>query len=604
MREAIGEAVVRWWAHHRDLVADMFEHLEHTAAVAVGGVQFEVEQGELQLARHHHAGLEVLRRQHHVQLVLRQGFAGLVVAGNVRQAFGVPAPVLHELARQLHRIPGHAVDARRASVLDLGQEVVQAMAEFVEQRGDLVMGQERRALAHRRGEVADQVGHRRLQRAVSGAALVAGAVHPGAATLVRSRVEVEEEAPDVLAVLADFEQTHVRMPAIEAFQLVDLDAVQALDDAEQPGQHLVDGEIGAQFFLVQAVALLAQLLGVVAEVPALQVVQTLLGGEGAQFGQVALGERLAAHRQVTQEIQHLLGGFGHLGCQRQLGEVAVAEQPSQLMAQFEDLGHYRTVVELPGVRALVRGAGAVGGVDLLAQGTVVGVGHHRVVAGEFQGDQPAVEALGLRRLGHLRLGRIGDAGQQAFVGDVPGPGLSGVQQLVGKFAAELGKLHLDGAEALLLHRWKVDAGQAEVAQRMLEDGLLRHLETGRRGARGQRLVGLEQRAVLPEFGVVGRQLGQAGLVGRAQFRAVAHGVEVADWAPGAGEALVQLVQPDHQGLPVQALGRAAEQLLDRHAVVAEDGVDGRLDVLRANLGVGWQVEFLQQGIVRAHGDTL
>ncbi len=183
---------------------------------------------------------------------------------------------------------------------------------------------------------------------------------------------------------------------------------------------------------------------------------------------------------------------------------------------------------------------------------------------------------------------------------MPGPGLRGVQQLVGELAAQLGKLHLDGAEALLLDRRQVDTGQAEVAQRMLEDGLLCHLETGRRGAGGKRLVGLEQRAVLPQFRVVGRQLGQAGLVGGAQLRAVTHGVEVTDRPPGTGEAIIQLVQPDHQGLPVQAFGRAAEQLLDRH----EDGVDGRLDVLRTDFGIGRQVELLQQGIVRAHGDTL
>ncbi len=77
-----------------------------------------------------------------------------------------------------------------------------------------------------------------------------------------------------------------------------------------------------------------------------------------------------------------------------------------------------------------------------------------------------------------------------------------------------------------------------------------------------------------------------------------------DRPPGPREAIVQLVEADHQGLPVEALGRAAEQFLDRHSVVTEDGVDGRLDVLRANLGIGRQVEFLQQGIVRAHGDTL
>ena len=45
-------------------------------------------------------------------------------------------------------------------MLDAGQQVVQAMAELVEQGSDLVVGQQRRLAVHRRGEVAHQVGHR------------------------------------------------------------------------------------------------------------------------------------------------------------------------------------------------------------------------------------------------------------------------------------------------------------------------------------------------------------------------------------------------------------------------------------------------------------
>jgi hypothetical protein len=73
VRKLLGKAVVGGWTHHRHLVAHAFEHLQHAATVAVGGVQFEVEQRELQLAHHHQAGLEVLRRQHFVQQVLGQG---------------------------------------------------------------------------------------------------------------------------------------------------------------------------------------------------------------------------------------------------------------------------------------------------------------------------------------------------------------------------------------------------------------------------------------------------------------------------------------------------------------------------------------------------
>ncbi|MNQ51779.1 hypothetical protein D3C85_657740 [compost metagenome] len=403
------------------------------------------------------------------------------------------------------------------------------------------------------------------------------------------------------AVLANLEQAHVGVPGVEVRQFGDLDAVQALDDGEQAGQHLVDREPGADLLLGDLVALVAQLLAEVADVPARQVVHAALGGEGAQLGQILLGERLAAHRQVAQEAEHLLGRLGHLGGQRQLGVVGEAQQLGQLLAQVEDLGHQRAVVVLAGVGALVGGAGGVGGVQLLAQGAVVGVGHHRVVAGELQGHQPAVEALGLRRLLHLRLGRVGQAGQCGLVADLLGPGLGGVEHLVGEGAAQLGELHLDRAVALLLGFRQVDAAQVEVAQGVLDDGLLRLIEGGCGRAVGQRVPGLVQRAVLAQLGVVGRQLGQAGLVGGAQLGAVAHGIEVADRAPGTTQTRVQLVEGQHQAVPVGCATLMLEDRGDGGAVVGEDLVDGRLDVLGADRRIGRQVEGLQQGIGCSHG---
>ena len=136
----------------------------------------------------------------------------------------------------------------------------------------------RRLAAVGRSEVAHQVGHRALQYALGGTATVAGAVHPGSATLVGAGVEVEEEAADVLAVFLDFEQAHIRVPGVEAFEFGDLDAVQALDDGEQPTQNLVDREVRAKGFLGNAVALLAKFFTVETAVPALQVRATLFGG--------------------------------------------------------------------------------------------------------------------------------------------------------------------------------------------------------------------------------------------------------------------------------------------------------------------------------------
>src|SRR2546430_12178682 len=49
------------------------------------------------------------------------------------QNLRVPGVVLQELARQLHRVPGHAVDAGEARIVDARQQMVQAVAEIVEQ---------------------------------------------------------------------------------------------------------------------------------------------------------------------------------------------------------------------------------------------------------------------------------------------------------------------------------------------------------------------------------------------------------------------------------------------------------------------------------------
>ncbi|MCY1439792.1 hypothetical protein D9M71_560430 [compost metagenome] len=206
-------------------------------------------------------------------------------------------------------------------------------------------------------------------------------------------------------------------------------------------------------------------------------------------------------------------------------------------------------------------------------------------------------------MAHLRLGRIGEAGQHGFVGDVPGPGLGGVEQLVGEAAAQLGQARLDFRVALLLLRRQVDAGQAEVAQGVFEDGLLRHFEVRRRRAGRQGFVGLEQLAVLPQLGPVGRQQRQAAFIGFAQFGAVAHRVEVAHRAPGRAEAVVQLVHRQHQAVPARRSVLFGEDARDGGAVVGENLLDGRLHMFRTNGGERRQVVGLQKGI-RAHGGNL
>ncbi|RML45987.1 hypothetical protein APX70_08567 [Pseudomonas syringae pv. maculicola] len=567
----------------------------------MGGVQFKVEQRELQLTHHHQTGLEVLGGEHFLQQVLRQWLAGFVMTGDQRQTFRLPAPVFHELARQLDRIPCHAIDTGNTRMLDAGQQVVQAVTEFVEQGGDFIVGQQRRLTGSGRREVAYQISHRALQRTLRSATTITGAIHPGTATLVGASIQIKEETPDVLAVFLDLEQTNVRVPGVEAFLLGNLDAVQTLDDGKQAAEHLIDGEVGAQDFLGNAVTLFAQLLAVKTAVPALQVRATLFGRISLELLQVLSSERLAAFGQITQETQHLITGLCHLGRQAQLGKVRVAEQLRQLLAQIENLLHHRRIVVLASVGTLVRSTGTVSCVDFFAQGTVFGVGHYRVVAREFQGNQVAFEVLGLGSCGHLLLGRIGQAGEGGLVSDQLGPGLSGIEQLVGKLAAQLGQFALHLRITFLLLGRQVDAGQAEVAQRLLQNGLLTDVKACGLRAVGQRFISLKQCAILAHLGGVGAQCRQARLIRFTQFRAVAHGIQMADRAPGSAQAVVQLVHGQHQPGPGRRRALFAEDVDNRGTVVGQDLFDSRFDMFGTNRRKGWQVVRLQKRVVRAHG---
>src|SRR5689334_6802362 len=97
----------------------------------------------------------------------------------------------------------------------------------MEQRAHFVMGEQRRAIAHGRREVADEISHGYLQLAsVSPAAQTL--VHPCAATFVRPRIEIDVESPAHVAVLiANFVNAHVRMPGLNPFDLADRNAVEA-----------------------------------------------------------------------------------------------------------------------------------------------------------------------------------------------------------------------------------------------------------------------------------------------------------------------------------------------------------------------------------------
>ena len=123
------------------------------------------------------------------------------------------APVFHELAGQLDRVPFNAVDAGCIGIINRCEHVLQTVAEFVEQRLHLAEGHQRRLSTGRRRRVANQMGHGKLQNAMKSTATET-IIHPSAAPLVLgSTVRIEVERRDVPAALVrDLEKANVLVP--------------------------------------------------------------------------------------------------------------------------------------------------------------------------------------------------------------------------------------------------------------------------------------------------------------------------------------------------------------------------------------------------------
>ncbi len=95
-------------------------------------MEAEIEQAELQLAQNKQRRLVDLSRQHFIQQLFRQRFAGVVVTRDKRQRLRLPAPVFHNLTRQFDRIPRHPTDPGYTGGFEAGQHMMQAMTELVE----------------------------------------------------------------------------------------------------------------------------------------------------------------------------------------------------------------------------------------------------------------------------------------------------------------------------------------------------------------------------------------------------------------------------------------------------------------------------------------
>ena len=480
MREAVGETVPLGRPDHSDLFANGFGKLQHATALlrVVLHVQAEIEQCELELAHHLHRRLEILRRDHALVQIIRNLLAGLVVPGNHLQRFPFPAPVLKELAGQFDGIPGNTVDAGHTWIVDAGQHVMQAVAEFMEQGLDLVVGQQCRLVTDRRREVAGEVGDWCLHvviRAKTHGALV----HPGPAAFLRPGVKVEIELADKLATftVTDFIKQHIRVPGIHAVGLFDGDIEEAADNIEHPLHDHLLGKVGLELLLADVVARLAQLFRIVGHVPGLEPLDTMfITRPGLQLGKLLLGLRPGTPCEIIQKIEHLLRALGHLPGQRALGIIRKTKQYRCLVSQRQDLVHQHAVVVFACIRPLVRCARRVGAVHLLAKLPVVGIGHDGVVGRELERQQPAIHLALLGCLSRKIECRVRKPGELRRIRDLLRPCVGRVEHILAEFTRDGGEPLADLLVALLLCRRQVDAREMEITDDILEHLFLCSIE--------------------------------------------------------------------------------------------------------------------------------
>jgi len=504
------------------------------------------------------------------------------MGSHVLEHIPLPAEIFHELAGQLDGIPFHAGNTRDIAFIDLREHVVQTVAGFVEQ-GDHVIVREQRGLAVHAGcEIADQMGHGRLQLMGVGAQPTrAHIVHPGAAALALARLRVEIELADQLWALCagalDAVELHAGVPD-RSFIAADGDFEQGLDNLEQAGQHLGGWKVLLELLLAEGVAGFLELFADEGPVPGLGVGNAELSpGKGAQIGHVLFGIGAGTLCQIAQKVNDLLGRVGHLGHDRDFAEVAVAQQLGFFQAQREDFLHHGGVVKALAVAlGLVGGPGHISLIDLFAQCAALGKLHHRQIAGHLKRQLVAFLAIGFGA-GFGRGDHIGRNAVQLVNPGVVGKGIGGVQRVLAEFLGQLGRAGLNLRKAFLGSALQFGAREHKAAHGMVPCGALFLVEAGRVNGLVLGVQAFIGAQIGPEFG----DLGQGFVIGRAQLRGVGNAVEVIDGRPGSAQLFSRHVQHGRDGLPLCGEVRCNHGL-QRLAGTGQQSVDGGCHIRRLN----------------------
>ncbi len=401
-------------------------------------------------------------------------------------------------------------------------------------------------------------------------------VDPGARAFAVTREKVGVEAPEYFTVLADVVKTDVVMPHGHAVVAGKLHAVELRSKIEQSLLDRHCRKKGAQRFIGYRVLVLLELLQPVGDVPGLE----METGKRRKLGQLPFCGFAGVCGQLSQERHDLRRRIGHLGRQRVLGKIAEAHEVGGFVPQREDALDKATVVPSR-VSALVGPPRDPAAVQGGAQVARIGLPHDGVIGWEIEGEQPAVLVRLVRGLGGARQERVGQTAQVFVVGDVQGPGVRGVLDIVFEFRLRLSELLHDRLEPVLGLRLEIDTGQVKVAQRML-DSAAAFLGSVGRQVPSYLGIGALQFRILRQLGAVLGQQWQRLDVGLAPFLRAQYALQVTDRRPDAAQLLTHVFDGRNERIGAGVLA-GAQQPVEFGTLICDHLLNRGKHVLGTNL---------------------
>ena len=355
--------------------------------------------------------------------------------------------MLHELGRHLYKVARH-IGTRERSIVAVGEDAVERVAELVEQRFHLVHIQHGRLVDGRLAEVEHQRHDRNLVFTVTSVILLSEVGHPRARALALTREEVHIDDGNDLAPIIHFKSLHIRMIYRQIAILLEGDPIEVVADIEKTLHGSVQGKIRTDGLIVEVVFLFSHLLTIIAPVKSFQLgARMILAQHLLVVCGLCLGFRKSRIPHLAQEFVHCIGRLGHTVVQKVCSVGVEAQQLGAFQTEVGNLVDDGGIVKLA-----TQTATGIGSPDLLAKLAVLTVHQEGLPSGDVQGED-VLAGRSLVLFASFQ-GIIQLIFRKAFeffhITDHEFISVGGIEHIVAELQGQLGQLLVDITEAFLL----------------------------------------------------------------------------------------------------------------------------------------------------------